>query len=332
MKRINKKSLWFIAGMIILYVILSSTGSMSAGPTGYTGLEDFPALSPDDETLIFPYAHNGTSSLYKMAMNGGEAERILPPDEGFSFEEPTFAPDGESFTFLKKGQVEEDVYAQLMLYEYGSARPLTEKQHNVLDTAFTPDGKSIYYTMYRNGVVKDFEFRKMNLDSGESEVVDHSVDFKFGAIDMLSDNEIFYLNISAPFEFSDQLMFADLNTGDQTPVTLEESYESQAGHGPALSHPVLSSDHERIAFADVGSTTKSGRYIYNIFVMDRNGENIEQVTNVQDYAGSPTFFHNRDRLLYTRDRNFGTSRERDLEYWIVDLENNIEKELMIDMP
>ena len=100
-------------------------------------------------------------------MNGGEAERILQPDEGFSYEEPTFAPDGESFTFLKKEKVQEDIYAQLMLYEDGAARPLTEKQHNVLDADFSPDGKSIYYTMYRNGVVRDFEFRKMNRDSGE---------------------------------------------------------------------------------------------------------------------------------------------------------------------
>ena len=56
MKRINKKSLWFVGGMIMLYVILFSTGRMSAGPTGYTGLEDYPALSPDDQTLVFPYA------------------------------------------------------------------------------------------------------------------------------------------------------------------------------------------------------------------------------------------------------------------------------------
>lgn len=336
MKRINNKSLWFVAGVVLLYSILATTGQMSAGPTGYTGLEFSPALSKDDKTLIFPYAHHDQSSLYKKSMESGEeAELILEPSEGYSYEEPTFAPNGESFAFLKKEMaedVQETTFAQLMLYENGSARPLTGTEDTVLDTAFSPGGEWIYYTMYRDGVVKQFEFHKMNLASGESELIDHEVDFTFGSLDVLSDHEIFYKNHSEPFAFNDQLMFADLKTNSQTPVTLEESYESEDEHGPALSAPVLSPDHKRIAFGDVGSTTKGGTYLYNIFVMNRDGTGVEQVTDVQDYAGDPSFFHHSNRLLFVRDRQFGKSRERDLEYWMVDLESNRQEELLIDMP
>ncbi|TGB03744.1 TolB family protein [Halobacillus salinus] len=334
MKRINKKSLWFVGGVILVYILLASTGQMAAGPTGYSGLGFSPTLSDDDQTLIFPYTKHEQSSLYMKAMDGGEAELLLEPEEGYSYEEPVFAPNGTSFTFLKKELVEdvqETARVQLMVFENGSARALTGAQHTVLEADFSPDGEWIYYTMYRDGIVKQFEFHKVNLATGKGERIDHEVDFSFGSFEVLSGQKIFYKNNSEPFAFDDQLMFADLETNEQTPVVLEDSYESEAEHGPALSQPALSPDQERIAFSDVGSMNNS-TYLYNIFVMNRDGSDVEQVTDVSDFAGDPTFFHKSNRILFTRDSQFGKSREQDLEYWIVDLETENMEKVYIDMP
>ena len=329
MKLKKRKNLWLILAMACLYLVLFASGKMAAGPSGYTGLGDSTDLSSDDQTLVFPYYQNGDASLYTANLEDGEAKLFVKPEEGFSYIRPIFAPHSQSIAFLKKWEEEESTYQQLMYKGEGKVRSLTEKKEIVLDAAFAPDGKSLYYTSEKNH--NQFGFFRINLKTGKTTTLDPREEFGFTSLHVVNNQKIFYHASSEPFKYDDQLKFVNLETDEQTPVRLESSYESEAGHGPALSYPTPSPNGDKIVFSDVASTTKNGTYRYDLFIMDSVGQNIEQLTNFQKYASSPVFFHNSARLVITLDKNFG-GREPDREYWIIDQQTKDRKEIVIHMP
>ncbi len=129
-----------------------STGSdvavMQPAVVTYYGL----TFSPDGQYIFFTASskeNNFFSSLYKMPVLGGTPTQIIRDiDTG-----PSFSPDGKRFAFLR-GQPERGHVGLLLANSDGTGeRMLADKPGaalpaTMLRPAWSPDGKTIVYTLY----------------------------------------------------------------------------------------------------------------------------------------------------------------------------------------
>ncbi|MBV8514802.1 MAG: protein kinase, partial [Acidobacteria bacterium] len=129
-----------------------STGSdvsvLPPAVVSYYGL----TFSPDGQYIYFTASskeNNFFSSLYKMPVLGGTPIQIIRDiDTG-----PSFSPDGQRFAFLRGEPVRGHVGLHLANSDGSGERMLADKPGSVIPAtmlrpAWSPDGKTIVYTLY----------------------------------------------------------------------------------------------------------------------------------------------------------------------------------------
>lgn len=91
-------------GILIFLLLLSSRCSSENISRDAIGGFD---ISRDDEFVLFSYAKTGISSIYKMPLKGGKANLLIGSNEGLSYVNPKYSPDGKKIVFI--GYEKDDV-------------------------------------------------------------------------------------------------------------------------------------------------------------------------------------------------------------------------------
>jgi Tol biopolymer transport system component/predicted Ser/Thr protein kinase len=106
--------------------------------TDLAGLETFPSLSPDGQTLVFASAHEGQWDIYAQRV-GGTNRVNLTADSPADDTQPVFSPDGSRIAFRSS----RDGGGVFLMGATGeSVRRLTDGGYN---PSWSPDGASIAY-------------------------------------------------------------------------------------------------------------------------------------------------------------------------------------------
>jgi TolB protein len=333
---LKMKNILFISGMLILFLLLWSVTLFADVPKGFTGYGETTAISPDDETLVFSYYHDGDASLYAVPVDGGEATLLAQPEEGTSYVNPAFSPDGDMIVFIKQWQEEEQPYGELMLMgaASGEKRALTSGYNLITEAVFSPDGGSLYFL--QAGVFQnysdiarerphDFDIHRMDLHTNETEQITNKEAYDMSSLAVTPDGEeLMYRS----YEDSDRIIFMSMeNNRETSPVPIFDV----ASEAPILSSPALSPDGEQVIFSDVASKDENGTFIYEGFRMDLDNYEAEQITNFQEHVTEPVFFHHSERLIVTVDKQFA-QRESDYQYWEVSLDGTEQRRLHIEIP
>ncbi|GAB3800736.1 TolB family protein [Virgibacillus kimchii] len=333
---LKMKNILFITGMLLLFLFLWSITLFADVPDGVTGYGKSTAISPDDETLVFSYYHDGDASLYTVPVDGGEATMLAQPEEGVSYVHPAFSPDGNMLVFVKQWQEEDQPYGELMLMDVasGEKRSLTSGNNLITEAVFSPDGGSLYFL--QAGVFQnyseiarerphDFDIYRMDLNTNETEQVTNKAAYDMSSLAVTPNGEeLMYKG----FEGSDRITFLSLeNNRETTPAPIFEV----ASEAPILSSPALSPDGEQVVFSDVASKDENGTFIYEGFRMNLGNYETEQITNFREHVTEPVFFHHSEKLIVTVDKQFA-QRNSDYEYWKVSLDGQDQARLHIKMP
>lgn len=333
---LKMKNILFISGMLILFLLLWSVTLFADVPKGFTGYGETTAISPDDETLVFSYYHDGDASLYAVPVDGGEATLLAQPEEGTSYVNPAFSPDGDMIVFIKQWQEEEQPYGELMLMGVASRekRALTSGYNLITEAVFSPDGGSLYFL--QAGVFQnysdiarerphDFDIHRMDLHTNETEQITNKEAYDMSSLAVTPDGEeLMYRS----YEDGDRIIFMSMeNNRETSPVPIFDV----ASEAPILSSPALSPDGEQVIFSDVASKDENGTFIYEGFRMDLDNYEAEQITNFQEHVTEPVFFHHSERLIVTVDKQFA-QRESDYQYWEVSLDGTEQRRLHIEIP
>src|SRR5699024_10889296 len=102
------KNIIFISGLTLLFLILWVVSLLADTPQGYSGLGATTDLSPDDQVIAFSYYHNVDASLYTVTVTVGSAELFADPEEGTSYINHGFSPDGKNIAFIKQWDEDEE--------------------------------------------------------------------------------------------------------------------------------------------------------------------------------------------------------------------------------
>ena len=108
--------------------------------TDWPGLDDFPALSPDGNTVAYDSDHNGGFEIYVKALTPGAKEIQLTNDGKQNFQ-PTWSPDGQRIAYhsRQRGGI------WVIPAAGGDTKQLTEFGTH---PSWSPDGKQIVFQSY----------------------------------------------------------------------------------------------------------------------------------------------------------------------------------------
>src|SRR5690625_4679470 len=223
---LKMKNILFISGMLILFLLLWTLTMFADVPEGFTGYGESTAISPDDETLVFSYYHEGDAALYTVPIDGGKAELLARPDEEESYVNPAFSPDGNTIVFIKQWQEDDQPYGELMLMDLATNETsvLTSGDNLITEAVFSPDGASLYYL--QAGVFQnysdiaserphDFDIYRMDLNKDETEQITNKDAYDMSSLAVTPDGE--------------ELMYKGYEDGDRILfLSLENNRESSA--------------------------------------------------------------------------------------------------------
>ena len=108
--------------------------------TTWTGLDLYPALSPDGNSIAYSSEHNGSFEIYVKPLTPGAREIQLTADGKQNFE-PTWSPDGKLVAYYSKDRGG----IWVVPATGGTARQLTEFGSH---PAWSPDGSLIAFESY----------------------------------------------------------------------------------------------------------------------------------------------------------------------------------------
>ncbi len=336
---LKKKNAIFLLIVLAAFALLYWMGTFAEGPKKRTGLGRSPVLSANGEEIIFSYYKDGEAALYTVPSSGGKAQLLLQPKTLDSFVRPAYSPDGTKLLYIKEYEVEGKPYSQLMMYDFKKQQslPLKDIDHYIKEAVFAPDGNLIYFIKaegYQEShnsdrlVPEDYDIYKMNLDTYKTERI---TTFNLYSLSSLQVSNYGKYVMYSLYNGKDLVQRLNLETKKVKTVMPEPEYESGAANGPIIGSPALSPDGNTIAFSDVATSSENGTYLYEVFTMNINGDNVKQVTNFHEHVTSPVFFPAGKDLLVTVDQNFAGGQP-DYEYWRVSKDGSKRDEIIIEIP
>ena len=134
---------------------------LTAGP------DSFPSFSPDGSTLLFQRDEGRALSVYRQALVGGQARKIVE-----NAVTPAWSPDGKQIAFLRFDLVEGRRISSVGVVDAqtGSERIIGQFDSGLQGTAWSPDGKTLASVEGSvTGNSPDYKLLLIHLDTGEVE-------------------------------------------------------------------------------------------------------------------------------------------------------------------
>ncbi|WP_010529172.1 TolB family protein [Lentibacillus jeotgali] len=337
---LKMKNFSFITGIVLLFFILRGAGSFAGAPEGFSGFGQSTDISPDDSELVFSYFHGDDAALYTVPVSGGEAELLAKPDEGKSYINPKFSPDGDKIVFVEQweeGEKEQKRrYSQLRIVDRTdqTVEILMNTRDYITEAAFSPDGELLYFL--KAGVYKnyspitserphDFDMFRMDLKTKEIEQLTSKKAYSMSSLELSSDGDRLMYKT---YGNRDQLVLRSLKNGKEETIVPAGDFASKE---PIISSPTLSPDGEHAVFSDVAATDENGTFVYEGFRMDLDTRQAEQITSFHEHVSSPVFFHKQDKLIVTINKNFAGA-DPEYSYWQISADGEERNRITIAMP
>ncbi|MBH31184.1 MAG: hypothetical protein CMG71_04235 [Candidatus Marinimicrobia bacterium] len=111
---------------------------------------NYPIWSSDGETIIYVAHRNGVANLYRIAPEGGEAERITSFTGNTQILTPAWSPDGETVAFsMAKDEKNLDLW--FLNLESRDLKRITDDPAVDILPIWAADGESVTFTSHRSG-------------------------------------------------------------------------------------------------------------------------------------------------------------------------------------
>lgn len=202
------------------------------------------------------------------------------------------------------------------------------------EAAFSPDGKSLYFLKadtYKNYSPiaserpHEFDVYRMNLETKETEQITFEQGYDMSSLAVTPDGKQLMFRT---YREHDQLVFHSMEDGNEKSIVPKGDFASKA---PMISSPTLSPDGQYVVFTDVATKDENGTFVYEAFRMDLETKQAEQLTSFYEHVTHPVFFHNKDKLMVTVDKNFA-GRNPEYSYWQINTDGEERERVTIEIP
>ncbi|MFC4712068.1 hypothetical protein [Planococcus dechangensis] len=329
----NHRLLLIITGIVALLFIASLTYSMLSDQDLYnyhTGLGSSISVSPDDMTLVFSYYENGSEAIYQGSVQGGAVEKVTDPANE-DHRRPQLSPDGEGLVYLA---ADNDGVQSLQFKSNVSAdrsERLTGTDAHVVDAAFSPDGRTIYYIAMPS---EDF----LKPEGGKENGADlFSVPTEGGEPVKLTDKDSFAMDGLTASADGNTLYYTEFD-GVQglMAYSIAEGTETAALQGALrgdVYQLVFSPVQELLAYTAVSESSfdSGSTYEYELFLLKTATSETNKLTDFRAFVTSPSFFHQDNRIAFLSQPNWPDQPE-DFELMTVNYDSGEIASVRLDLP
>ncbi|MCS7191939.1 MAG: hypothetical protein NZ937_03010 [Armatimonadetes bacterium] len=269
-------------------------------------------ISPDGSKIAF----SALGDIYIMNLDGSQVIQLTKSSywEGL----PSFSYDGRYIVYVRKSKIESKGSQICVIKADGSSfKQVT--QYRFMDTfpSFSPDGSKIVF-------VRAHWYRPYSMGGYRWDDFDVYVVSADGSNERRLTKEGFYA-ISPPRFSPDgqKIVFsAETDQIDHHEIFLLEKLNSQkeefvlkrlTSSACYNAEPAFSWDGRLIVFI----SDRTCRYNYEIWVMDRKGKFLRQITNLNSYCLNPIFAPDNENVFFLFNPEAG--QDEDYELWQVNI-------------
>ncbi|KAA0549815.1 hypothetical protein FZW96_00225 [Bacillus sp. BGMRC 2118] len=312
----------FLTSIFVLLVSSIAFGfwhSSKDTKENFTGLGASVAVSPDDQTIIFPYQWKESSGIYKADLTGENVEELTSLVTGVDIE-PQFSPDGSKIVYIhQEGEEEPKQTLHIMNADGSNQVALTNDDYFVSEAVFSTDGRKIYflnagvYTNYSpitGARPHEFDIYSMNVDGTDIRRLTEYANYTMSDLTISSDGSYLYFQMyndekveepSDTFEENKEIFKMSLT--DTKEIT---SFVPKGNYGVQDLYDVVFSQEEKfLAFTAVTEESKdSSLYKYELFLTDMTTNETRQLTHLDSYSGKPVFLHTTNQMLFLENYNW----------------------------
>lgn len=277
-------------------------------------------VSPQGDKVVFPAAGKGFWDLYLLDLRTLKVTRLTETDAWE--EDPRFSPDGRWIVYSAKVQAQ-DPKAPNHLFirsvDGKEVHQLSHEQASDWEPMFTPDGSRILF--WRSKRLEYNPVKGYRWSVGEAYAMDcegrHVSRWPIDFIGEISpDNKkLLYLTVADSSDYRLKMVAVNVEPllKGQKPLLNRrgEPVGKELGLG---SEPSWSPDGNRIAFI----SDRVKRYEYEIWVMNADGQNAQQLTRLRRYTKCVRFIPPEGKQILFLAENGWVVEKMDL--WQVDVE------------
>ena len=258
--------------------------------------------------IAFSSNRDGDNDIYVMDADGGNLRRLTNNSDGDG--DPVWSPDGKriAFTSDRDGHVNRhgwpthDIY--VMDADGSNQQNLTNHPAADWDPSWSPDGKRIAFTSWRDGPF-NIEVYVMDTDGNNLQnLTNHPRDDRNPSWSPDGAQIVFSARRKGHFEnkfsITHEVYVMDADGGNQRRLTENRNNDWD---------PVWSPDGKRIAFE---ADRKGNLEKFDIYVMDADGGNLQNLTQHRAWDSSPSWSPDNERIV------FHSKRDGNAEIYVMD--------------
>ena len=263
------------------------------------GLTPLMIVAGAQAQIAFSSNRDGDNEIYVMDADGGNLRRLTNNSDGDG--DPVWSPDGKRIAFKsdRDGHVNvhgwptHDIY--VMDADGSNQQNLTNNPADDWDPSWSPDGKRIAFTSWRDGPF-NIEVYVMDADgSNLQNLTNNPRDDRNASWSPYGAHIVFSARRKGHFEnkfsITHEVYVMDADGGNQRRLTENRNNDWD---------PVWSPDGKRIAFE---ADRKGNLEKFNIYVMDADGGNLQKLTNHRAWDGSPSWSPDGERIVFHSERD-----------------------------
>ncbi|MBP3951920.1 TolB family protein [Bacillus suaedae] len=325
----NKQRLLSVCGIVFVILVVSILYELMSDPDSYrfyTGIGSGIDVSEDGTELLFSYYQEGSESIYLSDLDGANVQQLTNAD-GERHRQPKYSGDGESILYLNEN--EDGIQSIVVANKDGSEpRQVTERDQQVTEAIFSPDGNHIYYSAIPSkdfGVLEGtadngYDLYSVDLTSNEVTNLTSQDYFTLSALSVSSDGKTIYFSL---FEGEKQELFA-YNLGDGT-------VRQPLPQLPELYSPMMAKDQQTLAYTAVAGQSEDSLFEYELFLYDVESDKTKQVTQFGTQVSSPVFFKGTTELAFLEQTNWPDDPS-EFQPWVMDLETETLNKINLQLP